>query len=196
MAPLIPLEPEFPLDLTEANRFILIENPALLEEEKKQLKQALKQHAFPWLAIIILLGGGATCWIAYLTHELWPKPKEKPVISLTPMQQAYECLQKLKNENLVEKKLFQVAYTRLSSILFNFLKTSFGMQAKEITAVELTIALKNESRLSEGQKQVILSFFSELDQVKYAGKTPTLEEAMQMQQKIQNFIQMLGNEMP
>ncbi len=187
-APLIPLAPEFPMGLTEANRQFLLEDPQRIEAEKKQMQSVLERHAFPWLTITILLGLGAIAWVAFLTRDRWPKRKEKPLIKLSPKEQADQSLKALNGQNLLEKKLFQKDYTDLSSIVLNALEGNLGWNTKEMTTEELTQAFKKDLLLKKEQKQEIVFILTELDRVKFAKKEPSLEEAQGMHGRIQKLV--------
>ncbi len=66
-APLAPLETQFPLGLTQANREFLIDNPQRLQEEMQRNRLQLAAHSFPWVAIVIFILAGGIGWIAYLS---------------------------------------------------------------------------------------------------------------------------------
>lgn len=181
LAPLMPLEPKFPLELTEANRNFL-ESPVRLEKEKEHLKQALQQHAFPWLAIIFLLGAGAIGWVAYLTKDLWPKAKEKPPIP--PLEQAKKAFEAIRGQVITP-----ISYSHIAAILINFLKGTFGLGKKELTTSELMETLDRRKALTETQRQRLLYLFSELDQIKFAGKISSQEKFDHMKQEVELLIQ-------
>jgi hypothetical protein len=188
-APLIPLEPQFPLDLTQANRQFLIDNPERLEEEKRRIQCQLEQHTFPWLTMIILLGCGGIGWAAYLTREFWSKRRLKPVTVLSPKQQAHQALSTLQGRHFLEKNLIQTYYTELASILLTALQHLLKRKTQELTTTELAQVLSDEATFSQKQKQEILSILAEIDQVKFADKKPSLETAREMHQRIQNVIE-------
>ena len=73
IAPLLPLEPQFPLTLTSANRQLLIDNPEELQRAKEHIRDELKKHTFPWITLAILLIFGGMGWVAYLIRDEWLK---------------------------------------------------------------------------------------------------------------------------
>ncbi len=190
-APLIPLEPEFPLGLTEANRQFLIENPKRWENEKRNIQRILAQHTFPWLTLTVLLGCAAISWAAYLTRERWLTRHLKPIPTPSPNQQAVQAIQTLQEKHLLEKGFIQDYYAELSSILLQIFQTRFGWKTKEMTTFEINQILKEEPALSLNQKKDILLFLTEMDQVKFAGKKPSLESTKEFFQQVKNLIQQL-----
>ena len=190
-AQLIPLEPQFPLGLTEANRQFLIDSPGRVEEEKRRIQQLLEEHTFPWLTMLALLGCGGIGWAAYLTRDRWPKRSLKPIAVLSPKQQADKALHALQEGHLLDRGLFQTYYAELSSILLAALQSRLRWKTSELTTAEVARALKEESALSLDQKKHLMSVLTEIDQVKFADKTPSLEEAKQMYEQIKDFIQQL-----
>lgn len=190
-APLMPLEPEFPLGLTETNYQFLRDNPQRREEEKKNIQRILEAHTFPWLTLVALLGCGGVGWAAYLTRERWPKPKPKPIPVISPIQQADKAFNVLQGKHLLQQGLIQDYYAKLASILLTALEAKLGIKTKEMTTFQLVQALKDEANLSPAQKKDILLFLTEIDQVKFAGKKPTSESSVQLFQQIQDFVNQL-----
>lgn len=187
IAPLIPLEPQFPLELTQANRELFIDNPKQLEQAKNFIQNYLESHSFPWLSLVSLLGLGGIGWTAYLTRDRWPKFAIKPAIVIPPKQQTDQKLQAL------QKRPFDQAYAKeyfaeLASILLASLQIRLGIKTQELTTVELGNILNKQSNLSSHEISEALSLLREIDHVKFAGKIPSSNEAIQMFQHTQNFI--------
>lgn len=187
-ASLISLEPQFPLELTQANRQLLIDNPTQIEEAKEFIYRYLKEHAFPWLTLAVILGGGGFGWAAYLTRDRWLKYPTKPIAIFSPQQQINHDLQALQKYQLIGQGQIQAYYAQLASILLSILQLRFGWKTKELTTIEIAQALKESSQLTELQKQSIVNFLAEIDQVKFAGKQPSQTEMEQMYQHLQTFV--------
>lgn len=188
LASLMPLEPQFPLGLTHANHQLLRDNPQRLEEEKHYIRTYLDKHTFPWLTILVLLGCLGISGMAYFTRELWSKWKVKPKPELPVEQKIAHAFAALKKRHLLKQGMIQTYYKDLGSILLHALHHLLKWKKKGITTKEIIHTLKECSVLSISQKQTIISFLTEIDQVKFAGKKPSLESAQQMHQNIQNFI--------
>lgn len=187
-APLIPLEPQFPLELTQENRDLFIDNPVLQEKAKASLQHDLYAHTFSLLALVIALACGGIGWAAYLSRDRWLKPADKPLAALSTQQQIAEGLQSLQNCSYDQEHI-PITYNKFSTILLNALQARFGWKTQELTTVELTETMDNEPSLSKEQIEHTLALFKEIDQVKFAGKTPSPAEAMQMAQQIRELIQ-------
>jgi hypothetical protein len=190
LAPLIPLEPEFPLGLTEANQQQLHDNPERLEETKKTIQHYLNEHSFPWLTLVALLGFGGLGWTIYLTLNRLPKLIVKREIALSPKQKMDQALQRLHQKHFEPEKA-QSYYAELASVLFEAFESQFGWKSKTLTTAELSQALRKESHLSFNQVEKALSFLTEFDQVKFAKKQPSQGEAAKITEQIQTFIKCL-----
>lgn len=191
-AQLLPLEPQFPLGLTEANRQSLIDGPQRLTEEKEQLQQLLEAHTFPWLTLLTLLACGGIGWVAYLTRSFWPKRPVKPAPALSPVQQANQAFDALQKKNFVQKGLFQPYFAEHANILVTFLQALIPRISSSLTTAEIATGLKDESSLSSTQKQEILALLSHADEVKFAGKASSQAEADQLHRELQSIIQRIG----
>ena len=189
-APLMPLEPQFPLDLTQANRQWL-DDPQRIEEEKKRIQYALKEHSFPWLGLLVFLGCGGLGWTAYLLRAYWPKYLSKSLPMPSPIQQALQALQALQERHLLEQNLISLYVTELISILLRALQNKLGRNIKNLTTTELSQILQNNSMLSAQQKEEFFFILTEINPLKYAAKSFSIKEAENMYQKIQLFIQRL-----
>lgn len=189
LAPLIPLEPQFPLGLTEANRRLFIDNPKEIEEEKKRIQTALQTHSFPWLMLAILLGISGIGWSAYLTKERWLKKETKTAVALSSKEQIQQAFADLHKKQLLEQEKFQEYYVELSAILSHSLQTLMGGNKKGMTTQELIDALKKSSFFSNDQKEKVSSLLVEIDQIKFAGKPVSQQAAHQIFQEIQNLVE-------
>ena len=192
LAPPLQLEPQFPLELTQANEQLLVENPQRMETAKKYIKYYLEKHSFPWLTMVVLLACGGVGWMIYLTSERWHWRRAKSVAILSPKQQIDKAVELLQKRRLLENDQLQTLYDEIASLLLNAIQLRFGlMQAKEMTTAEIKQAFEKLSQLSSSQKQTILSFLTEIDEVKFAGKKPSQTEAKQFYLNTQNFLQQL-----
>lgn len=190
-APLIPLEPQFPLELTQANRELFIDNPKEIEKVKETLQHDLEAHSFPWLTLVLLFACGGIGWTAYLTRDRWPKCSIKPPPALSPKQHIAEALQTLQKRQ-IDQEHIQIYYTELSAILLEALQIRLGWNnARKLTTVELTKVMKTQSSLSQDEIEKVLNLLKEIDQVKFAGKKPSGDEAAQFSQQVQEFAQKL-----
>jgi hypothetical protein len=189
IGPLIPLEPQFPLELTQANERYLIHNPERLDESKKLIKSTLEKHSFPWLTIAALLACGSVGWAFYLMRDRWLKqPVAQGADILTPKQRLDQALLRLQKPPFLDEDRLPSLCGEFASLLLAILQLRLGLKTKEMTTQEIERALKQSSQLTPLQKQHAHSFLLEVDQVKYAGKKPSLLEAEDYYQRLQDLI--------
>lgn len=187
LAPLIPLEPQFPLGLTQTNRKLFIDNPKQLERTKETIQRELAKHSFPWLTLTILLACGGIGWTIYLTHESWPKHAVKQISSLASKQSIVEALKKLQNRD-EGQELARADYVGLSSLLVDALEVRSGKKMRKFTTLELAHVLRKDSLLPENLVEKTLLVLKELDLIKFAGKIPSTAEAKQISQQVRELI--------
>lgn len=187
IAPPIPLEPQFPLGLTQANRQFLIENPERLKELRRSIQQDLDKHTFPWLTMITLLGCGGIGWVVYLMRDRWPKRSLRVISPFSSQQQIEKNLQVLSQYH-PEPNQIPAYYAQLTSLLLEAIQNQLGAKITGLTTPELTRFLKTQSDFSSQQITEVLSILTKIDHIKFAGEKPSREERMQIFQKVQIFI--------
>jgi hypothetical protein len=192
LAPLMPLEPEYPLGLTEANRKNLLEGPDW-EREQQRLQRELSRHAFPWLALSILIGLAGIGWTAYLMREQLPSWSWKRKPSLSPLQKAEQSLSALMQQNLIDRGLQQQYAGSLSTILLESLQDLSGNPYVSFTTKEASFALAGDPNFSEVRDDIVAAL-TETDQIKFAKKEIPPDEADQLLQKVRSVIEQAGRE--
>lgn len=189
-APLIPLEPQFPLELTQENRELFIDNPTQQEKAKAALEHELQVHSFPWLTLVFALACGGIGWTAYLTRDRWQRHFVTPPVAISSQQQFAEALQALQNSRLDPESL-PASYAEFSSVLLKALQAHLGWKTENFTTYELARAMRKQALLPKDRIEKTYALLKEIDQVKFAGKKPSQAEALQMSQNIREFIQQL-----
>jgi|GEM_PF-5595596 len=187
-APLIPLDPPFPLELTEANDQRFIHNAERLKKQKMVIRDYLEKHSFPWLTAMLILGCGGVSWVAYLTREKGLKPFLKHTTPLSPKEQLDQALEALRHASLIQEEEVEGFYEELRSLVLGTLQVFLGWKSKEMTTAEVEQALRQSSQLSELEKQIILSFLTTVDQVRFGGKKGSEMEAKQFYQSLESLI--------
>lgn len=187
LAPIIPLEPQFPLKLTQSNQKLFIDNPQELEKAKELIRLDLEARSFPWIAFAILLGCGGMGWVFYLNRDRWPKRSIKPVLVVSPKQQIDQALQALQNYPFDQEQA-SLYYTELSSILHHAIQARSGWAAQKMTTIELAQAMKKHALFPSDQIEEALVLLTEMDQVKFAGKKPSAAEVKRFSQQTQQFV--------
>lgn len=188
IAPLIPLDPQFPLELTQSNRELWIDNPEQIQKAKKNIEEVLKTRSFPWITLVFLIAAGGIAWIAYLTHDRWLKKNQsKQNVPLAPeafLSNSIQELQKLSAGEIPPEHL----YRELSIILRKALSFHLGEDKSQLTTQELAEELrKKQSKLAKQQIEQTLALLNEIDQVKFAGKTPSQKQVFKIIQQIKEL---------
>ena len=121
-------------------------------------------------------------------RDRFPKRKAKEAPFVPPKVQAEMALQKLNEQHLIEKGLPQLHAAQLSSILLGALEGHLNTKLKEMTTKELADTFRNETTLSKDQANSILSFLADLDQIKFAKKIPSADEAKELEKNFHHII--------
>lgn len=187
-APLIPLKPEFPLGLTEANLRFLRDNPNRRKMEKLRLQQAIDQHLFPWLTLSFLIGIGGVGWTIYLMRDRLPawKVKKAPIVSM--MQKAEMSFLKLREQDFLTRNFPQMQASGLSKILLEALEDCSGQKFKELTTQEVSDKFSEEVYFDSTDKKEIVILLKEMDQIKFAKKDLSKENSKRLEDRIQTLI--------
>lgn len=178
-APLVPLEPQFPLEMSLENRQNIIGNPQELEKIKTWIRHDLETRSFPWITLAILLalcGGG---WVIFLLRDRLPERNTQIGIPpLSARQKIGQKLEALKHRpfNSVEVSIY---YVELSSILHDAIEVRSGLKAHTFTTFELAKKIKIQSSIPAEQVNKAISLLKEMDQVKFANQKPSRAEAEQ-----------------
>lgn len=190
-APLIPLEPQFPLEMSLENRQQIIGNPHELEKIKNGIRHDLKKRSFPWMTLAILLAFSGIGWVLYLMRDRLPKRNtEIENASLSLKQKLDQKLQALQNLPFNPEEPSRY-YVELSSILHDTIEGRSGLKTQTLTTTELSKKLKKQSSISSEQVDKTLSLLKEMDQVKFANKKPSQSEAQQHFEQMLQLINLL-----
>lgn len=191
-APLIPLEPEYALDLSHLNRINLLENPKRLEEVKDQIQRYLDAHTFPWLSLLILVSSTGIGWIVYQTKDFWYKPVVKEEVRISTKEMVERMIEELKKKqggNGSEKEY----YTKLGIVLQSSVEDVCGWKKRERTASEVLNGIQNVKRMSSDEKSVIRELFEEIDRVKFGKAKRSAKESEADLERLQEVVSSLYN---
>jgi hypothetical protein len=89
---------------------------------------------------------------------------------------AYEELEALLKEKLVEKGEVKAFYLRLSNLLRHYIENRFALRAPERTTEEFLADLRSTGVLIPSHKELLKAFLSHCDLVKFAEHHPTNDE--------------------
>ena len=129
-----------------------------------------------WLFLaLIVLAAGVYLFLRY------KRPPQVPVIPKVPelpaWEKAYQELEALRQENLLDKGLFKDFFTRVSDIARHYMEDRFNIHAPHMTTEEFLYYLGITGHLNEVQKVALKDFLDSCDMVKFAKYAPTLNEA-------------------
>ena len=146
----------------------------------KDVKPPLNLPDFWWLlwvllAAIIIAAG------VYLFLRLKKRSYvkiEAPVPKLPSWEIAYQQLEALRRENLLDQGLFKEFFTRVSDITRHYMENRFDIHAPHMTTEEFLYYLGITGHLNDVQKASLKEFLNSCDMVKFAKYDPTIKEAM------------------
>jgi hypothetical protein len=174
---------------------IEVEVTSLLDEQRGELViediedvVAMPKKAslwWVWLLIIAFVSAIVTGWIL-----LRRKRVAKLIRIFKPAHEiAYDRLQALVKENLVEAGKIKEFYEQISSILRHYIEHRFDLRAPERTTEEFLTELKNTDILSVSDKQSLEEFLTHCDLVKFAKHSPTNEQIQRTFDLVKEFIE-------
>ena len=133
-----------------------------------------------WWLLWLLLAAAAVSLVVYFFF--WFKRKVKtPVVPKAPelpaWEKAYQQLEALQRENLLEKGLFKEFFTRVSDIARHYMENRFNIRAPHMSTEEFLYYLGITGHLNDTQKLALKDFLNSCDMVKFAKYDPTIKEA-------------------
>jgi hypothetical protein len=146
----------------------------------KDVKLPLNLPDFWWLlwlllALIIIAAG------IYIFFRYKKSPQE-PVVPQVPelpaWEKAYQQLEALRRENLLDKGFFKEFFTRVSDIARLYMENRFNIHAPHLTTEEFLYYLGISGHLNDAQKTALKDFLNSCDMVKFAKYAPTTVESL------------------
>lgn len=178
IAPLLPLDEEFPLLISSENRTWMEgkEAEAIARDEMANLIDA---HAFPWTTLAVLIGVAAIGWVLFLTRVHWQWRWEafieenikRPYL----LRQMLVHFEKLKGRYAALPEGIQPLY-ELAALVRRRLFLELGQRALALTADEL--ASIAELQGEKGRRT--LALLKAIEGAKYAGRKIAKEEGEQL----------------
>lgn len=192
-APLLPLDSQFPLRVSPANREQLMDGPARLEEEKERLRRLIEAHTFPWHSVLTAFGCLAFAGLALFAWHHWSKQKLAAKQAEAKRRELHDQLLQLKKNQWLEQSKFKPYYIVLTSLLLRALQKKLQINLLSLTTKEIAPHLQASS-LPQPFQQEVLTILQTADQVKFANISPPQEEARQAYATLEAFVIQLRNE--
>ena len=146
----------------------------------KDVKPPLNLPDLWWLLWILLALIVIPAGIYLLLRK--KKASHAPVVPLIPelpaWEKAYQQLESLRQENLLDKGLFKEFFTRVADIARHYMENRFNIHAPHMTTEEFLSYLGISGHLNENQKAALKDFLNSCDMVKFAKYAPTTNEAL------------------
>ena len=132
-----------------------------------------------WLLVCLLVLGAVAAGIyLFLRYKKLPRAPLKPQVPPLPSwEKAYQQLEALRRENLLDKGLFKDFFTRVADIARHYMEDRFNIHAPHMTTEEFLYYLGISGHLNETQKIALKEFLNSCDMVKFAKYAPTIKEA-------------------
>jgi hypothetical protein len=134
-----------------------------------------------WLLWVVLAAMIAAACIYFLLR--YKKSPQTPVVpqdpELPPWEKAYQDLEVLRQENLLDKGLFKEFFTRVADIARHYMENRFDIRAPHMSTEEFLYYLGITGHLNDNQKAALKDFLNSCDMVKFAKYDPTIKEAQE-----------------
>jgi len=129
-----------------------------------------------WIVLALIVIAGVIYFL--IRYKKVPKvPKVPLVLELPAWEKAYNQLEALRLENLLDKGLFKEFFTRVSDIARYYMEDRFKIHAPHMTTEEFLYYLGISGHLNDTQKAALKEFLNSCDMVKFAKYAPTTTEA-------------------
>ncbi len=188
-APLIPLVPQFPIDLTGVNRQKLLSPQELIAEERRN-QQILAQRNFPWLGFVFILFLGMSGLILLKLWQAYQKKRQAQFIPAQAQKKALQALKVLKQQDFPYQGMYKEFYTQLTDIIRYYLEERFRLPTTSQTTEEFLQRVSHFSLFQEQFKEQLSELLQEADQVKFAHYVPRLEDCEKAYQVVRKIIRL------
>lgn len=148
----------------------------------------LPRRKRPWLflsaaGLALLAAGGAMTWCLRRRGR-----GVAEAVVMPPHERAFEALEKLVAEDLVEQGRIKTFYQRLSEILRRYIEERFGLHAPEQTTEEFLEGLRSDEALNNRYRSLLADFLTQCDLVKFAEHQPGRDDIQKAFDSCKSFI--------
>ncbi len=178
-APLIALEPQYPLYLSGQNRHTLYLDPNQLIAEQARNIQVLKEHEFPLFPLLILCGLVNLVWFGLKFMAKIKQKRLKESQEMLVSAQATDVLQNLKNSPEWQSPPYKALYLKLADFCVHYIEKFSDNEIYYFTFEELHRSIEKLPKLASPIKTDLLKLLNKAYYVKYANTQPSLEECQE-----------------
>lgn len=133
-----------------------------------------------WLLWLVLALMAVAAAVYFLLR--YKKSSQASVVPQAPelsaWEKAYQQLEALRRENLLDQGLFKEFFTGVADITRHYMENRFDIHAPRMTTEEFLYYLGITGHLNESQKKVLKEFLNSCDMVKFAKYGSTTTEAL------------------
>ncbi|MEI7999075.1 MAG: hypothetical protein WCH62_06175 [Candidatus Omnitrophota bacterium] len=130
-----------------------------------------------WIALAVIFILAVLTWLFLWWKKRSHKQKKIDVPVIPAWVSAYQRLESLCKEKLIEAGDFKSFYIELSDIARHYLEERFLLRAPEMTTEEFLEKLKTSPALNSDQQNTLKEFLFICDMVKFAKHQPTAYDA-------------------
>ena len=129
-----------------------------------------------WLLAVIAIAAIAFAVFYFFRRNKITAPAVPPLL---PWEEAHRRLEELRKQGLIQSGKYEAYYTALSGIVRRYIEDRFHIKAPEMTTEEFIASLKHSNVLKDEQKNILRSFLTAADMVKFAKHDPTPQDAQE-----------------
>ena len=145
-----------------------------IKDVKPPLGEALAW--WMWLLATLAIAAIACAVFYFFCRKNAPVPAAPP---LPPWEEARRRLKALEEQRHIQSGKYESYYTALSGIVRRYIEDRFHIRAPEMTTEEFIASLKHSTILNDQQKNILRSFLTAADMVKFAKHDPTPQDAQE-----------------
>ena len=148
--------------------------------EIKDVKPPVDMPDFWWVLWLLLaiLAIAAGIYFFLRFKKTAQEPVKPQIPPLPAWEIAYQQLEALRQENLIDKGLLKEFFTKVSDITRLYMENRFNIHAPHMTTEEFLYYLGVSGHLNDSQKSSLKNFLNSCDMVKFAKYSPTVNEAL------------------
>lgn len=179
LAPLIALEPKFPLYLSSQNRQKIDLNSGQLQAEQESNIRMLKKHQIPFLWLLLICGVALLYSASVkLFHHIHEK-KIKTAGRISINKKAMDELKSLKNSLESNSEPYKSLYLKLVEFCLRQIENRFNQKISFFTDEELKRSLENLPEMPLKTQRGLFDLLNQAQYIKFANTQPSREDCQE-----------------